>query len=72
MPLSDEDKEVSSVTGFPCCPLPATHSCATHQAVPSDVEEVEAVHAEADVLPVGDDGHHRLGVVPWYIMVHVP
>lgn len=35
------------------------------------MQEVEAVHAEADVLPVGGHGHDRLGVVPGHIMVEV-
>lgn len=50
------------------CALP----CTTHQAVPSEVEEIQAVHAEADILPVRGYGHHRLGVVPGHIMVDVP
>lgn len=43
----------------------------THQAVPSEMQKVEAVHAEADVLPVGGQGHNRLGVVPGHIIVDV-
>lgn len=51
---------------------PVPHPHTTHQAVPSELEEVEAVHAEADVLPVGGHGHDGLGVVPGHIMVDVP
>lgn len=46
--------------------------CTTHQAVPSEVEEIQAVHSEADILPVRGHSHHRLGVVPGHIMVDVP
>lgn len=52
--------------------LPCAPSSTTHQAVPSEVEEVEAVHAEADILPVGGHSHNWLGVVPGHIMVDVP
>lgn len=50
------------------CPLPRT----THQAVPSEVEEIQAVHAEADILPVRGHSHHWFGVVPGHVMVDVP
>lgn len=36
------------------------------------MEEVEAVHAEADVFPLGGHSHYWLGVVPGHIMVDVP
>jgi hypothetical protein len=36
------------------------------------VEEVEAVHSEADILPVGGHSHYGLGVIPGHIMVDIP
>ena len=56
-----------SVPGPPHSP---THT--THQAIPRELEEVEAVHTEADVLPKGGHGHNGLGVVPGHVIVDVP
>lgn len=35
------------------------------------MQEVEAVHSEADIFPVGGHGHNWLGVVPGHVMVEV-
>lgn len=44
----------------------------THQVIPGNVEEVQAVHSEADILPVGGHSHHWLHVVPGHIVVDIP
>lgn len=70
------DRFPLTVTPYPKPPLgdrSSPHPASpTHQAVPSEVQKVEAVHAEADVLPVGGQGHNRLGVVPGHVIVDVP
>ena len=55
--------------------LPGPHHSpahTTHQTIPRELEEVEAVHTEADILPKGGHSHDGLGVVPGHVMVDVP
>lgn len=56
----------------PIHPPPPRSLLHTHQVIPGDVEEVEAIYPEVDILPFGGHSHHRLHVVPGHIMVETP